>query len=58
MTETGPVVLMTPLGQERLSSCGVLNAMTEAKIEDLETGEALGPNQKGELVVRGPQVRT
>ena len=29
---------------------------TECMIVDLETGEPLGPNQKGEVCVRGPQV--
>ena len=57
MTETGPVVLGTPDGRERLSSCGVLLPQTEAKICNVETGEALGVNKTGELLVRGPQVR-
>ncbi len=56
MTETGPVVLLTPHKRERLTSCGVLVPQSEAKIVHLETGEALGPNKTGELVVRGPQV--
>ena len=29
---------------------------TEAKVVDLVTGMALGPNEEGEICVRGPQV--
>jgi acyl-CoA synthetase (AMP-forming)/AMP-acid ligase II len=29
---------------------------TEAKIVDPETGKVLGPNEAGEVAVRGPQV--
>ena len=29
---------------------------TEVKIADLESGKALGPNERGEVCVRGPQV--
>ena len=32
----------------------VLN--TRSKVVDLETGETLGPNRKGEVVIKGPQV--
>lgn len=39
-----------------LGSCGILLPNTEAKIRDLETGESLGPNETGELLIRGPQV--
>jgi acyl-CoA synthetase (AMP-forming)/AMP-acid ligase II len=35
---------------------GVPAPNTEAKVINLETGEALGPNQEGEVCVRGPQV--
>ena len=56
MTET-IVATMTPWNQERITSCGKLIPNTEAKIIDLKTGEALGPNQTGELCIRGPQVR-
>jgi acyl-CoA synthetase (AMP-forming)/AMP-acid ligase II len=35
---------------------GVAAPNTECKIVDLESGEALGPGQKGEVCVRGPQI--
>jgi 4-coumarate--CoA ligase len=38
-------------------SCGTIIMNTEAKIVDAETGESLGTGMRGELVVRGPQVR-
>ena len=37
-------------------SVGNLVAMTEGKIVDVSTGKSLGPNQRGELCLRGPQV--
>ena len=37
-------------------SCGVLMPNTEAKILDLTTGKAVGPNQTGEICFKGPQV--
>ena len=40
----------------KIGSCGVLLPNTEGKIVDLETGKAVGPNQTGELCVKGPQV--
>ncbi len=55
MSETSPIVLMTPLNGERNGSCGILAPNSEAKVIDLNTGEALGPNQRGELCCRGPQ---
>ena len=56
MTETGPSVLQTQDENFKPGSCGFLLPNTEAKIVDLETGAALGPNKRGELCVRGPQV--
>ena len=56
MTETSPIGLLAPKGDLKIGSCGVLLPNTDAKILDLETGETLGPNQRGELCVRGPQV--
>ena len=57
MTELSPVGTMTAANDELLGSCGVLVPNTQAKICDLETGEPLGPGQRGELCVKGPQVR-
>ena len=56
MTELSPLALVTPEKIAKIGSCGVLLPNTEAKIVDLETGIALGPNQTGELCVKGPQV--
>src|ERR1700752_4856757 len=60
MTETSPVTHSSPAPpkQIKFGSVGVPAPNTECKIVDLETGEALGPNQKGEICVRGPQVMT
>ena len=58
MTETSPIVTMSPTWEKDIifSSVGVPIANTECKIIDLETNEICGPNQCGELLVRGPQV--
>nr|AFQ01093.1 acyl-CoA synthetase [Glossina morsitans morsitans] len=58
MTETSPVVLLTPIGNKRYASTGFPTSNTEAKIVSFESGDlkGLGPNQTGELCVRGPQV--
>ncbi len=55
MSETSPIVMMTPLDDEVNGSCGVLAPNAEAKIIELSTGASLGPGQRGELAVRGPQ---
>ena len=57
MTELSPLALVTPENIAKIGSCGVLIPNTEGKIVDLESGEALGPNQTGELCVKGPQVK-
>ncbi|EFX65951.1 hypothetical protein DAPPUDRAFT_303375 [Daphnia pulex] len=50
-------VMMSPLGNKKLGSCGALFSRTQAKVMDLETGErALGLYEDGELFVTGPQV--
>jgi acyl-CoA synthetase (AMP-forming)/AMP-acid ligase II len=58
MTETSPVTHSSPAPplEAKFGSVGVAAPNTECKIIDLETGEALGPGQKGEVWVRGPQV--
>jgi acyl-CoA synthetase (AMP-forming)/AMP-acid ligase II len=59
LTETSP---MTHFGRsrgkfaEKIGSVGVCAPNTEAKVIDCETGLDLGVRQRGELVVRGPQV--
>uniref|UniRef100_A0A1A9W8T0 Luciferin 4-monooxygenase n=1 Tax=Glossina brevipalpis TaxID=37001 RepID=A0A1A9W8T0_9MUSC len=58
MTETSPVVLLTPITNKRYSSTGFPLSNTEAKIVHFESSDlkGLGPNETGELCVRGPQV--
>ena len=56
MTELSPVGLSTRDDIMISGSCGVLIPNTEAKIVDVETGNNLGPNERGELCIRGPQV--
>src|SRR6185503_9339935 len=59
LTETGPASHHAPLEPERarLESVGVVMADTEQRVVDLETGEkALGPDEVGEICIRGPQL--
>lgn len=56
MTESSPVSHIQPEENAVLGGCGHPIPNTIAKIVDLETGAALGPNQDGELCVSGPQV--
>ena len=58
MTETSPVTHSSPpdLGQMKLGAVGTAAPNTECRLIDPETGDELGPNQKGEVWVRGPQV--
>jgi acyl-CoA synthetase (AMP-forming)/AMP-acid ligase II len=58
MTETSPVTHSSPPEKENVKygSVGVPAPNTECKVIDLETGEELGPNQEGEVCVRGPQI--
>ncbi|XP_063385015.1 uncharacterized protein LOC134671168 [Cydia fagiglandana] len=55
LTETSPVVTMTPKGLENFSCVGLPLPNTDLKIVD-QNLQSLGPNEKGELLVRGPQV--
>ena len=58
MTETSPVTHSSPAPphEVKFGSVGVPAPNTECKIVDLETSEALGPGERGEVCVRGPQV--
>ncbi|MCL4295206.1 MAG: AMP-binding protein [Anaerolineae bacterium] len=58
LTETSPVTHFTPpdLGRIKDGSIGPLVAATECQIVDYNTDAELGPNQEGELWIRGPQV--
>jgi acyl-CoA synthetase (AMP-forming)/AMP-acid ligase II len=58
LTETSPVTHFTPndLAKIKPGSIGPLVAATECRIIDYTSDAELGPNQEGELWVRGPQV--
>jgi acyl-CoA synthetase (AMP-forming)/AMP-acid ligase II len=57
LTETSPVTHITPLGTPgRPGSIGPLVPGTEARIVDVATGEDAGDGERGELLIRGPQV--
>lgn len=55
MTEMSPVSHLTPRHAVRHGSSGVTVANTQSRLIDSE-GCDLGPNQEGELLVKGPQV--
>lgn len=58
LSEASPLTHANPIyGRQKSGSIGVPVPGTDARIVDLETGtKTLGPNDAGELVVRGPQV--
>lgn len=58
LTETSPVTHLSPESSSRirLESIGPPIPNTECKVVDPATVAELGPNQRGEIWVRGPQV--
>ncbi|WNF06897.1 long-chain-fatty-acid--CoA ligase [Brevibacillus borstelensis] len=59
LTEASPVTHFNPRDKRKAGSIGTAIPFTESKIVSLQDGETeLGPNEAGELVVRGPQVMT
>lgn len=58
LTEVSPLSHASPpdLKESRAGSVGFPLPNTECKIIDYVSGEELGPNQEGEICVRGPQV--
>ena len=60
LSEASPVTHCNPVwGERKLGSIGLALSNTDCKIMDIETGETqlgLGPDQVGELCVKGPQV--
>jgi long-chain acyl-CoA synthetase len=56
MTEASPVVTVNPIdGTGRIGTIGLPVPSTDVRIVD-ENGSVLGPNQIGEIEVKGPQV--
>ncbi len=61
LTETSPVTHLCPRWPEsesRIGSVGPAIPNTDVRIVDLGTGGDLGPEQEGEVWIRGPQVMT
>src|SRR3954471_13494978 len=56
MTELSPVSHLTPPGYYKPGSVGVTAPNTELRIVHPGSGEDLGPDEDGELWMRGPQV--
>ncbi len=57
LTEASPVTHSNPLrGVRKIGSIGIPMPGTDARINDLITGERLPVGQIGELAIRGPQV--
>lgn len=56
MSELSPLGTCMQDGVDRTGSIGPPVASTHAKIIDAETGKSLGPNEPGELCIKGPQV--
>jgi acyl-CoA synthetase (AMP-forming)/AMP-acid ligase II len=58
LTEASPVTHTNLLIREqiKIASIGPCIPNTECMVVDVDTGAALGPNQQGEIWIRGPQV--
>jgi 4-coumarate--CoA ligase len=56
MTELSPVVSLEPVTGGRPGASGVPIRNTEVKVVDMDSGQDVGPGERGELWVRGPQV--
>ena len=58
LTETSPVTHSSPAPPQevKFGSVGVPAPNTECKIVDLVSGEPVGPGNRGEICIRGPQV--
>lgn len=56
MTEASPAILLAPLDNVKLGSCGGPISRTSVKIVSLDSGQSLGAHEKGELYIKGPQL--
>ncbi|XP_014286384.1 uncharacterized protein [Halyomorpha halys] len=56
LTETSPGICAMEKGIKKYNSVGIVAVNTLVKVADLQTNQALGPNEEGEICVKGPQV--
>jgi len=58
MTELSPVshLIRVSTRNKKFTSVGSVIAETQCKVIDISTGKALGPDQQGEICVKGPQM--
>jgi len=56
MSELSPFGTLIDDSNQRNGSVGPLVPSTSGKIIDAESGKSLGPNEEGELCIKGPQV--
>ena len=56
MSELSPAASFSPEGQTVVGSCGKVIPNTRMKVINVDTGEDMGPEEPGELLVQGPQV--
>ena len=56
LTETSPVCCILEKGSKKYMSSGKPVPNTEMKVINRDTGATLGPDEPGEICIRGPQV--
>ncbi|MFI6277197.1 class I adenylate-forming enzyme family protein [Streptomyces sp. NPDC050988] len=56
LAETAPMTHCGSRTRPKEGSCGPPVPLTECRIVDLASGKALGPGERGEIQVRGPQL--
>jgi len=56
MSELSPVGTIVSDHNQKTGSIGPLVSSTNGKVIDADTGKSLGPNEPGELCIKGPQV--
>ncbi|MHA1146186.1 MAG: AMP-binding protein, partial [Candidatus Helarchaeota archaeon] len=57
MTEASPLVTANPrFGPKKIGTVGLPLPNTEIKLVNIETGEAVGIGERGEILVKGPQI--